>query len=68
METKHSFNTLVVITPKDFQRLISLYPRLADAIDYGQILFVADPEIEKIIDGSNLKGREIGRASCRERV
>ncbi|MBQ6588683.1 MAG: glycosyltransferase family 2 protein [Butyrivibrio sp.] len=57
METKHSFNTLVVITPKDFQRLISLYPRLADAIDYGQILFVADPEIEKIIDGSNLKGR-----------
>ena len=46
---EHSFNTLVVITPKDCLRLIKLYPRLADSIKYGQITFVGTKEVDEII-------------------
>ncbi len=44
-----SFKTLVVITPEDCQRLLKLYPRLVEAIDYGEIVFVGRKEVERII-------------------
>ncbi len=35
-----SFNTIIVITPADCQRLIKLYPRLIESITYGKVSFV----------------------------
>ena len=45
-------DTLVVITPKDFQRLIPLYPRLMDNIKFGNVFFVGAEGIEEIINNS----------------
>ena len=49
MDAKHSFDTLVVITPKDCERLINLYPRLTRAIEYGRVCFVGAPDINDVI-------------------
>ena len=52
------FNTLVVITPADCQRLTRLYPRLVENIDYGDICFVGRKEVGEVLNADeNLKGR-----------
>jgi GT2 family glycosyltransferase len=57
MGNTHRFDLLVVITPKDFERLIGLYSRLIDSFPYGKVLFVSAPEISALIDNSSLKGK-----------
>ena len=52
MADKQSFDTLIVITPKDFTRLVRLYPRLVSSIDYGRIFLVSAKETESIISAS----------------
>jgi hypothetical protein len=53
-----SFKTLVVITPADCQRLLKLYPRLADGIKYGEICFVGSKEVGRIVgEDVALKGK-----------
>lgn len=54
---KQRFDALVVITPKDFKRLLNLYPRLIDNFLYGKVYFVSAPETGEIIDDSNLQGK-----------
>ena len=49
---KESFKTLIVILPKDCQRLLKLYPRIVDNIRYGQVCFVSGSGIKNIIDES----------------
>lgn len=52
------FNTLIVITAKDFIRLENLYPRLYENIGYGELCFVSGKELEKILkDNANLNGK-----------
>ena len=54
----NSFKTLVVITPQDCQRLISLYPRLVENIKYGPICFVGTPRVGEIVSGdAKLSGK-----------
>ena len=43
------FDTLVVITPADCERLKSLYKRLSENISYGKILFVGTKAVAEII-------------------
>lgn len=50
--SEHRFNTLVVITPKDFERLIGLYSRLTNNIGYGKVLFVGAEGVNEIL-GAN---------------
>ncbi len=47
-----SFKTLIVITPKDSERLLSLYPRLTENIGYGPVCFVSSPEVKEILGKS----------------
>ncbi len=52
------FDTLIVITPKDFKRLESLYPRICDNIGYGDLCFVSGGELEKALkENAALSGR-----------
>lgn len=46
---KYCFNTLVVITPNDFKRLMTLYPRLATNIGYGSTLFVGAQGVNDLL-------------------
>ena len=58
LKTSKTFKTLIVITPKDCERLLKLYPRLVEAIPYGEVIFVGDPEIEDIVSKNpELAGR-----------
>ncbi len=57
MDNEHKFDMLVVITPKDFSRLIDLYPRLIDSFPYGKVMFVSAPETSEIIANSPLKDK-----------
>ena len=50
----NNIDTLVVITPKDCERLLPLYPRLVANIDFGTIFFVGTDEVKSVIDGSSL--------------
>ena len=43
-------DTLVVLTPKDFERLLPLYPRLLTNIDFGRVLFVGDKAIDEKLE------------------
>lgn len=43
------FKTLIVITPKDCKRLLSLYPRIVENIKYGKLLFVGSGEVGDIV-------------------
>lgn len=52
MADKQSFDTLIVITPKDFTRLVRLYPRLISNIDYGRIFLISSKETESIISAN----------------
>ena len=45
----NSFNTLIVITPVDCQRLLPLYKRLTENIDYGPIIFVGTREVGQLV-------------------
>ena len=53
-------DTLVVITPKDFERLLPLYPRLMDNLDFGNLLFVGAEGIEKTINSSSDALKRVG--------
>nr|WP_297767126.1 DUF6492 family protein [uncultured Butyrivibrio sp.] len=55
-----SFKTLIVITPKDCQRILRLYPRLIESIKYGQICFVSGSEIKEVIDNSQELSGKVG--------
>ena len=48
------FGTLIMITPKDFTRLSTLYPRLCKGIGYGPISFVGADEVRKLISENSL--------------
>ena len=45
MDTKARFDVLIVVTPNDCERLLPLYPRLADNFDYGNICFIGAPKV-----------------------
>ena len=55
-----SFKTLIVILPKDCQRLLGLYPRLIDNIKYGEICFISGQGIREVIDGAPLLQGRVG--------
>ncbi|WP_027216539.1 methyltransferase domain-containing protein [Butyrivibrio fibrisolvens] len=55
---KKKFDTLVVITPKDFERLTRLYPRLIKNIGCGQIMFVGANGIKDIIADKRITGAD----------
>lgn len=44
------FNTLVVITPADCQRLLRLYPRLVDSFPYGSVCFVGAAGVKQALE------------------
>ena len=46
---KSSFNTLIVITPQDCERLLPLYPRLIKHIKYGKVCFVGTDGVGKLV-------------------
>ncbi|WP_175560123.1 DUF6492 family protein [Butyrivibrio sp. YAB3001] len=46
---EHGFNTIIVITPSDCERLAHLYPRIIDNLVLGRLCFVGAPEIEDIL-------------------
>ncbi len=48
------FTTIIVITPKDFPRLVGLYDRLVKNIPSERLLFVSDPAIEEELKKANL--------------
>ncbi len=53
---RNEYNTLIVITPKDCLRLISLYPRLVANLECGKVYFVGASEVGDIVK----KDKEIG--------
>lgn len=42
------FDVLIVVTPADCERLLPLYPRLADNFEYGNICFIGSPKVGEI--------------------
>ncbi|SDA41951.1 Glycosyltransferase, GT2 family [Butyrivibrio sp. INlla18] len=58
MVNHEHFDTLIVITAVDCKRLLSLYPRLVDNIEYGKILFVSSGAVEEVLgENVDLKGK-----------
>ena len=55
-----SFKTLIVILPKDCQRLLKLYPRIIENIRYGQVCFVSGNGIKGIIDSAPQLKNKVG--------
>ncbi|SFB95256.1 HAD-IIIC family phosphatase [Butyrivibrio sp. YAB3001] len=47
-----SFNLLIVVTPDDCERLMPLYPRLADNYSYGKICFIGSPGVLEVASGN----------------
>ena len=47
---KQTFDTLVVITPKDFVRLRSNYSRLVRWLPKGRIVFIGNEEVGKLVE------------------
>ncbi len=43
------YNTLIVITPKDCQRLMSLYPRLVTNLDCGKVCFIGAEGVGELV-------------------
>ena len=54
------FKTLIVILPKDLQRLLGLYPRIIDNIKYGQVCFVSGSGMKDVIDGAPFLKDKVG--------
>lgn len=54
------FNTLIVITPKDCERLLSLYPRLISHMKYGQVCFVGTDGVGNLVSGDPNIGNSAG--------
>ncbi len=54
-EEPQKYTAIIVITPKDFTRLVKHYPRMVDNLPAEKILFVSAPDIEK-----ELKLAELG--------
>ncbi len=59
MELSEHFDTLVVITPKDCERLLPLYPRLVNGIPYGRICFVGTKEVGDIVHADGQIGDRV---------
>ena len=58
MEKKTHFDLLIIVTPNDCQRLMPLYPRLADNFHYGNICFVGSDGVGQIaLKEKKLEGR-----------
>ncbi len=58
MDTKARFDVLIVVTPNDCERLLPLYPRLADNFDYGNICFIGAPKVgEMALNDPNIGSR-----------
>ena len=57
MEHTERFDTLIVITPKDCMRLLPLYHKLWEEVDYGNFYFVGAAEVGEIVD-SEFKGND----------
>ncbi len=49
-----SFKTLVVITPNDCRRLVTLYPKLVENIPYGKICYIGTSEVGDIVKSNPL--------------
>lgn len=60
MTVSEHFNTLIVITPKDCERLMPLYPRLIDNIRYGEVYFVGTHEVGDLVKSNPLIGDKVG--------
>lgn len=48
------FDVLIVVTPSDCERLLPLYPRLADNFEYGKLCFIGSPAVGELIRNSTI--------------
>lgn len=46
------FDVLIVVTPADCERLLPLYPRLADNFEYGKLCFIGSPAVGELVENS----------------
>ncbi len=60
IEEKKQFDTFVVITPRDCERLLNLYKRLADSIGYGKVIFVGASEIKEVLKKEKGLSEQVG--------
>lgn len=50
MEKNIHFDVLIVVTPADCERLLSLYPRLIDNFEYGNLCFIGSEGVGDIVN------------------
>ncbi len=56
-ELHPTFDTLIVVTPGDFQRVTSQYNRLAELLPPGRILFVGSEQVGILLEEEKASGR-----------
>ena len=55
--TGKRFDTLIMTTPADFKRLQRLYPRIAEQIPDGKIIFIGSSEVVQLVREAGFDGR-----------
>ncbi|MCR5671757.1 MAG: DUF6492 family protein [Butyrivibrio sp.] len=50
MQAEKHFDVLIVVTPADCERLLPLYPRLANCFKYGDICFIGRDQVGDIVN------------------
>lgn len=51
---KQEFDTLIVVTPKDYRRLEKHYHRLAEYLPVRRVLFIGNDEVGRLVESSDL--------------
>ena len=60
MDTKCSFDAIIVVTAKDYERLQNNYPKLLADIPASRVLFVGNEEVGCLVNSSSLNVGKIG--------
>ena len=56
----NSFDTLIVITPQDCERLLALYPRLISHMKYGKVCFIGTDGVGDLVSNEPNVGKQAG--------